>query len=346
MIYKIKKCIEKNLIGQLKNLEKIYFLSGISPLLAKSIKEFILRKGKRLRPILFVIGYLGFTKRAKRGLYTSAISLELLHDFLLIHDDIIDKSNTRRGKPSLHTSFNLYLKSFKNTKVNGQDLAIVTGDIIYALALQAFLAIKEEPRRKEKALERFIQAAFYTGCGEFIELITGLRDIGKIKKGEIYKIYDYKTAYYTFAFPLAIGATLAGANQSQIKKLSQYGISLGRAFQIQDDILGMFGREREIGKSIFSDLQEAKRTLLIWYAYRNSNTKDKLIIKTILNKSKISKFDLTAIRRTIVKSQGLDFAQKEILRLSQEANILLRSCAIHPRYKRILSIYTKELLNL
>ena len=102
MFLKIKIRVEKELSAYARSIDKVYSLNKLSPILFKSIKEFILRDGKRIRPVLFCIGYLGFSKRTPRGLWRSALSLELLHDFMLVHDDIIDKSDMRRGKPSMH----------------------------------------------------------------------------------------------------------------------------------------------------------------------------------------------------------------------------------------------------
>jgi geranylgeranyl diphosphate synthase type I len=248
MFAKIKIKVEKELSKYVNDLDRQYSLSKISPLLFKSIKEFVLRKGKRVRPILFIIGYLGFKKRPAKNLYTCALSLELLHDFMLVHDDIIDKSDTRRGKPSLHKMLGRYLKTFKKVKFNGEDLAIVIADVMYALAIHTFLSIKEQEKRKERALRKFIEAAIYTGSGEFIEILNGIKDIEATNKSDIYKIYDLKTAHYTFATPLSTGAILAGAKQRQIDNLFKFGIYLGRAFQIKDDILGMFGQEKRIGQ--------------------------------------------------------------------------------------------------
>ncbi|MCK4912832.1 MAG: polyprenyl synthetase family protein, partial [Candidatus Omnitrophica bacterium] len=237
---RVKKKIDSQLSEFLQNANKSYSLEAISPILFKSIADFILRDGKRIRPTLFIIGYVGFSKRKALNLYQSALSVELLHDFFLIHDDIIDKSDTRRGKPSLHKVFDKFLAKRKNIKFNGQDLAIVAADIVYALATKAFLSIKEDSQRKEKALQRFIKAAVHTGCGEFIELLSGIKKIEEINKKDIYKIYDYKTSHYTFASPLSMGAILAGAKQSEINKLSEFSLYMGRAFQIRDDALSMF----------------------------------------------------------------------------------------------------------
>ncbi|MBU1122538.1 MAG: polyprenyl synthetase family protein, partial [Candidatus Omnitrophica bacterium] len=253
MFLKLKNLIDKELVRFIDKADKTYSLSHISPLLFNTIKDFVLRDGKRLRPILFVIGYQGFANKPATNLYKSAISIELLHAFLLVHDDIIDKSATRRGKPSMHKMLDTYLQKYKHRKFSGQDLAIVAADIIYAMSIEAFLTIKEDAAQKEAALKKLIEATIYTGSGEFIELLLSLKKLNNISKSDIYKVYDYKTAYYTFASPLAIGAILAGAGKNQITKLINYGIYLGRAFQINDDILGMFSAESKTGKSSFTD---------------------------------------------------------------------------------------------
>jgi geranylgeranyl diphosphate synthase type I len=344
MLLKIRKRIDKELIKFLGLLNKEYGIKKISPVLFEYIREFALRQGKRIRPALFVIAYLGFAKKETPGLYTSALSLELLHDFMLVHDDIIDKSDTRRGKPSMHQMLNNYLSRNKNLKFNGQDLAIVAGDVMYAIAIHAFLAIKENMTRKEKALKKFIRAAIYTGSGEFIELLCGIKDIAQTPKEDIYNIYDFKTANYTFATPLAAGAILAGASDREVDRLFQYGVYLGRAFQIKDDILGMFGDEKKIGKSNLTDLKEAKKTLLIWRAFNQSDKKNKKAIKIILGKRNVDRRDLLRMRKIVTASGALDYAQKEISRCINQAQTLIATSRLGTPYKNSLQAYVKGLL--
>ncbi len=346
MLFKIKNTIEKEILKFAREIDKNYSLQKISPLLFKYIKDFICREGKRVRPILFVIGYRGFSKKIPSGLYKSALSIELLHDFMLIHDDVIDKSDTRRGKPSVHKMINSYLSGFSPQKFNGEDLAIVVGDVLYAMGIDSFLSIEEEPLRKERALKQLIRAALNTGSGEFIELLYGIKELDKITKEDIYKIYDYKTAYYTFASPLAIGAILAGAEKNQINRLIQYGIYLGRAFQIKDDILGMFGDEKKIGKSTLTDLQEAKKTILIWYAFHHVNASKKMLIEKILNKKRSKKNDLLVMRRIISESGALDYARKEISSFSASAKDILKSSKMDANYKTALDYYSAQILKL
>lgn len=346
IFHTIKRRLDSELAQFIKVLDRQYSLKKISQLLFKSINDFALRDGKRIRPILFVVGYLGFAKKAARGLYKSALSIELLHDFMLIHDDIIDKSKTRRGKPSMHVMLNKYLSEYKNIKFDGQDLGIALGDVIYAMAINAFLSINENKDRKEKALKRFIDTAVYTGCGEFIELINGLKNIKDVSKENIYRIYDYKTANYTFSTPLAMGTILAGTPKIETDKLFEFGTYVGRAFQIKDDILGMFADEKKIGKSTMSDLQEAKRTILIWYAYNHSNKKGKLIIERIFLKRKVNRSDLKIMRDIIIKSGSLDYAKRQVQSLLKKSQKLLASSSIKVKCKKALADYCAKVLQI
>jgi len=344
MFLKIKNRVEKELRNYALSVGKKYRINNLSPLLSDNIKEFILRDGKRVRPVLFCIGYLSFTKRAAFGLFKSAVSLELLHDFMLIHDDIIDKSDTRRGRPSMHIMLHKQIPTPKNLKFDGKDLAIVTGDVVYAMALDAFLSIKENPKRKELSLKRLISAALYTGSGEFIELLLGAKPIEKVTKNDIYKVYDYKTANYTFASPLTMGAILAGARKKQIKRLFEYGMCLGRAFQIKDDIIGIFKESYDIGKSNLTDLAEAKKTILIWHAYNNSKVKLKKIIKKILSGRKTSERQLKTIRKILLETGSLEYAKDEIKSLLNKSEKILKTLRINNTYRKALRDFANQTL--
>jgi len=344
MFSQIKNRIEAELPRLLARLDRQYRLRQLSPLLFASIKDFLSRRGKRIRPILFLTAYQGVSNRHPRGLYTTALAIELLHDFMLVHDDIIDKSDTRRNEPSMHAVLNKHLAKYSRLKFNGQDLSIVVGDVMYAMAIDVFLAIDEDPQRKEEALKIFTRAAASTGAGEFIELLAGTKPLDAINKDDIYKIYDYKTARYTFCAPLSTGATLAGADRKNIAILNRLGIYLGRTFQIKDDILGMFGDEKKIGKSTLSDLQEAKKTLLVWYAYNQGSRRDKKAIKNIFSQKKISHQTLTVMKTIVQKTGALDYAKKEAGGYLAKAKTALSLSCLKSHYKDFLMSYLTNLL--
>ncbi|MCL5408667.1 MAG: polyprenyl synthetase family protein [Candidatus Omnitrophica bacterium] len=345
MITEIKKSVEMELVNYFNDLSRAYHLNKFPPVLLNNIKGFILRKGKRIRPVLFILGYSGFTKKKPDGLYRTAMSLELLHNSILVHDDIIDKSSIRRGKPSLHRILNEYVARHKNTKFNGNDLAIIMGDIMYALGTYSFLSVKEDARRKEIAFKKLVDAAVYTGNGEFLDIISSLENIDKITLNDIYKIYDLKTAIYTFSAPLTIGAILAGAGKKDIDKLFKFGIYLGRAFQIKDDITDMFSKKPGLYKSNLNDIKESKKTILIWRAYNKSGLNVKSCIKKIISKKNITKNEQLKICGIIRDSDALNYAKNQIDDYLNKALLANTDSRMRPGYRQMLETYSMDILN-
>lgn len=339
-----KKDLNKELKKLTAEINKKYSLRKLSPLLFNSLKNYILRDGKRLRPVLFILGYKGFSGKNPKNLYRSALATELLHDFLLVHDDIIDKSDLRRGGPSMHAMLNMRLGKNRNKCFKGEDLAIVAGDILFAIAAEIFFSIDVNHEYKEKAFIKFAKSACYTGCGEFIEILYNAKDIKKITENDIYKIYDYKTAWYTFASPLSEGAVLAGASDSEADSLCQYGIYLGRAFQIKDDILGLFGKEKETGKPSLSDLQESKKTLLMWHTYKNASKSEKIQLEEILSAGNVKYKDLIIARKIVKKTGALDFAERKIEELLGKSAQILKRSRMKKHYKDQLIAYSERIL--
>jgi geranylgeranyl diphosphate synthase type I len=246
----------------------------------------------------------------------------------------------------LHKLLDNYLKGYTELKFNGSDLAIVIGDIIYAMSIDTFLAIGEKPQNKLRALKKFVEVAIYTGGGEYVELMAGLKDIDQVSRRDIYKIYDFKTAYYTFCSPLIVGAILAGAAQSQIDKLNSYGINLGRAFQIQDDILDMFGTEKEIGKSCLTDIKEGKKTLVLWNAYRKAGKKSRETIKKCFCSSRLAQKDLLAIRKIVTETGALEQTKQEVRSLARKARDIALTLEIKPAFKKLLASFPDQVIKI
>ena len=325
MINTIKKNIDNSLVIFMDRVKKDYRFQLVNPALYNSIREFSLRKGKRIRPLLLILSYLGYCKNNKRistSLYNASTCIEMLHIFMLIHDDIIDRSHLRRGKPALHKLLSKTVKTLDPEKL-GYDLGIIAGDIVYALAIDAFLSIKESPVRKEKALKYFIQTAAFTAMGEFIDTVYGVEKLNKVKEKDVFLNYTLKTARYTFDCPLVVGAILSGADDKDIARLSDLGILIGQAFQIQDDIIGIFGSQKNIGKSILSDLTESKKTLLVCHAYKKLRGQKRKLFMKYFNKSKKTYHDLLAVRKIFINAGSLKYSIQEItIRVNKALNIL------------------------
>ena len=338
MIENAKKQIDKSLAAFMSRIKRDYKLHLVNPVLYESIREFALRKGKRIRPLLLVLSYKGYRSPKKKdsaSIYQASTCIELLHNFMLIHDDIIDRSNLRRGKQTLHRLLGRIVKTEDREKL-GYDLGIIAGDIVYALAIDAFLAINEAPKRKERALKYFIQTAAFTAMGEFIDTLHGVEKINRVKEKDVFLNYTLKTARYTFDCPLVVGAILAGAPEGDIKKLCQLGVLVGQAFQIQDDIIGVFDSQKNIGKSILSDLVESKKTLLVCHAYQTLRGQAKKRFMTHFNKPKKTYHDLVAIRKIFLETGSLRYSLKEIEKRLSGTMILLEGLKMRQPYKGVI----------
>lgn len=191
----------------------------------KLLKEFSLRPGKRGRSVLVNCGYFLAGGRNKKTILETSIFIELIHNFLLIHDDIIDRDNLRRGKPTIHCYYggNHY----------GVSMAIVVGDLANVLGCEILTDSKFPDKYKILALNTLNQAIIKTCQGQILEL--SLRN-KEANEEDILRIYQNKTAYYSLVAPLQIGAILAGAKQDFLNKIEKFALPLGIAFQIQDDL--------------------------------------------------------------------------------------------------------------
>ncbi|MCX5681310.1 MAG: polyprenyl synthetase family protein [Candidatus Omnitrophica bacterium] len=337
MIDATKKQIDRHLVAFLQKARKEYPFQKVHPILFESILDFCARPGKRIRPLLMALSYQGYGRKRQtpKNFYTACGCLELLHNFMLIHDDIIDCSNLRRGKPTIHKILAKTISARKDEKL-GENLAIVAGDIVYALAMDAFLTVSEDPARKEAALKYFIQTAGVTALGEFVDIIHGFEQIDRIKEKDVFLNYSLKTARYTFQCPLIMGALLAGAPQRDLKALSKIGLMVGQAFQIQDDMIGIFSTEKKIGKSILSDIEESKKTILVAHAYRHLKGKKKQDFLKIFKKPKKTYQDLIMIRKIFVESGSLSYSLKKINFLLSESCQTLHSLHMKPNFKKTI----------
>lgn len=332
------KKINSHLEALLTDINKRYRLNLVSDSLFSYSKEFVMRPGKRIRPLLFILAYQGYKNKKiadTEGLFRSAASIELLHDFMLIHDDVIDNSDLRRGKPTLHRLFDKKIKTSQNAEI-GKSLAIVAGDILFAVAIEAFLSIKEDMLRKELALKKLVETAAYTGAGEFLDVIFGYKDIDAFSEEMIFLNYTLKTAKYTFECPLLMGAILAGTDKKELKNLSVLGISAGQAFQIYDDLLDLFSTEEIIGKPILTDLAESKKTLLVFKAYRNLKKQDKKTFKEIMAKEKKTLSDLELFRKLIIKSGSYQEVLKKLTSLQKTAHETACCLTMEAKHKKAI----------
>ena len=276
----------------------------------KYVKKIALAGGKRLRPALMYYGYLAVNGKEKNKIIRTAVSVELIHIFLLIHDDIIDKDNKRHGIDTIHFRYQkLGEKLFPkdDSKHFGNSMGIIVGDMVSALGNQIIFNSEFSPALIVNALSKLQSVVSMTVIGEAQDVYIGYK--GKASEKEILEMYKNKTAKYTVESPLHLGAILGGADDKILKSLSRLAIPIGIAFQIQDDILGVFGSEKKLGKSVGSDIKEGKQTILVSKAIENSGYSQKKMLNNLLGKNDLTTGDVKKFREIIIKTKSLDYAQ-------------------------------------
>lgn len=301
-----------------------------------AMRAYLLRKGKRFRPALFMLSYYGYAEDEAPEIYTSAVALEMLHNFTLMHDDLIDRSRRRRGGPAMHVLFADVLDGAASS-FSAESLAMLAGDMMYALGIRLFMAVEEDAERKQAALSYLTEAALYTACGEFRELLHTLNPVELMSAESISEISRWKTAYYSFVCPMVTGALLGGASESDVKTLARFGVAVGLAYQIQDDIDDLHnGHAARGGGAEWEDLRDGKRMLPLWYAVRHGAHGDRTRLAGMFNNATRSPRDVKTARDMILRSGGLQFAESEARRHLNEGRAALSKLSIRNAFREAL----------
>ena len=268
-------------------------------------RELTLSGGKRLRPACMLYGYLAGGGTNEEALLETAVSIELIHMFLLVHDDIIDRDSLRHGQPTLHRRYaDFGQKYFPHRDVEhfGNSVALIVGDLLFALGNDIIFRAPFPRECVFQALSQLQSVVSYTVMGQARDIY--MEYTREATEAEILKMYQNKTAHYTMERPIHMGLALAGDSSVLTDQFSRYALPLGVAFQIQDDILGVFGSETKIGKPVGSDIQEGKMTLLVSYALERGNTDERQAISSILECGQALTTEDMNRFRTILRTTG------------------------------------------
>ena len=216
--------------------------------------------GKRIRPILLMIAYNLYAEDIERAL-TPAMAVEIFHNFTLLHDDIMDNAAVRRGRPSVHAKW-------------GENVAILSGDAMLILAYNYLQRTQTD--KLAKIFEMFNKMAAEVCEGQQFDM--DFETQAKVSVVDYMRMIELKTAAL-LAGSAHIGATLAGASAQDCQKLYNFGLEVGLAFQLQDDLLDSFGDER-LGKKIGGDILEGKKTILMIEAFSRANEEQRNVLRT------------------------------------------------------------------
>lgn len=304
---------ENYLISSFQQANNIYLNSAdliernanlISEHLAPEINQLLssFSGGKRIRMGLVKLGYELAGGKECDDILQAGLAFDIFHSSILIHDDIIDKSPIRRGKPTSHVALgdNHY----------GMSQSICLGDLGFFIAQQLILETEFPEKLKNKATLLFNKTIMNTILGEMLDI--KLPSLNERTEKDLLSILVHKTAHYTVCGPLCFGAILANGNMALIENLETFGLNIGIALQIKDDINGIFYSSVDTGKSDSTDIEEGKMTYLSLHALNNASTYQKEILNEFYGQGKVSDRGILEVRNVFKETGSLKYAYSQL----------------------------------
>ena len=284
----------------------------LSPVMAAA-QDFLLDGGKRLRPAFAYWGWRGAGGADNDEIVAAASSLELLHACALVHDDVMDGSDTRRGKPSVHRRFSALHRGERwhgAPEAFGVSAAVLLGDMclvwadsmLWRSGLDSSALLRAQPVYDTMRIELM--------AGQYLDVLE--QAVGSASVERSLRVARYKSAKYTIERPLHLGATLAGAPERTLEAFTAYGVPLGEAFQLRDDVLGVFGDPSETGKPAGDDLREGKRTVLVAETLAHATTAQAAVVSRLLGDPRLDAAGVATLREIFVDTGALDATERLI----------------------------------
>lgn len=301
--------------------------------------------GKRIRPALLLLGYRAAGGQRTRDVHGPALALELVHTCALLHDDVIDRAATRRGRPTLHHAFaarHRHAGTWQgDAAAYGEAVAILAGDLALVQADELFLTADVATTDLLTAFRRFTVLREEVMVGQHLDLDAATR--GTTDRQTALLVATLKSGRYSVARPLEIGALLAGADHELVAGLHAFGDPLGRAFQLRDDLLGVFGDQQRTGKSVTSDLAEGKRTLLIAEAVARLDEQRRARLTARLGDPDLTAEDADELRGWISDCGAIDAVEAAIAADLERSRRVLAEIAVPSSRRAELTRVLEEL---
>jgi geranylgeranyl diphosphate synthase type I len=276
--------------------------------------------GKRMRPVMAILAAEAVGKRGREAL-PFGCSLEIIHNFTLVHDDVIDKDPVRRGRPAVHIAYD-------------EPTAIIAGDALFAIAYDVLATTEVDGERLRRLLRTVSDTVFLVAEGQQIDVDN--EDRPTVSREEYLDMVEKKTAVL-FACAAEGGAIIGCGTERQIADMKEYARLLGIGFQIWDDVLGIKGDAKKVGKPIGSDIRNGKRTLIVVDALeRLENDKRKPVLTDALGNANATDAQVKAAIRLLEDIGSIEHARQFALDYAKRAKDLL-SCLDGSEEKDMLS---------
>ncbi len=325
-VARVRQLVEARLVAWLDaRVTAAHGRSADVGVVAGSIRELTLRGGKRLRAVLLAATYEACGgERGAEAVVAAGAALELFQAYLLIHDDLMDGAELRRGGPSVPA---LMRKNFGAARADA--MSVLAGDLAGAWAQALFFEVALSSDRVGAAALELARVHEDVIAGQVLDVSGTASDARAVEA-----MHALKTASYTVRGPVIIGARLAGAHEDQVSALASFADPLGIAFQLRDDVLGTFGDPAATGKAATDDLREGKRTALVIEALRDARAAEAL--GRVLGRREASEVDLREAVARIEASGARDRVEARIVELTRESRAALERAALHPAGRALL----------
>jgi geranylgeranyl diphosphate synthase type I len=313
--------------------ERLADLGADARLLVESAREAV-SGGKRFRAMFCYWGFRAVRRPAdeaeETALLRAAAAHELLHASALVHDDLMDASDTRRGRPSVHRAFGARHRQAGwrgNPEQYGAAAAILLGDLLLTWSDELLRTCGIHGERVLAAMRCFDTTRSEVITGQFLDVSVQARGDADVEQSM--RVLRYKSAKYSVERPLHVGAALAGGDAAAVRALTEFGLPLGEAFQLRDDLLGVFGDPELTGKPAGDDLSEGKRTVLVALALAGLNDPDAKLLDDGLGQP-LDGREVAELQRVIERSGAHAEVERRIEELTARSLAALASPAISP----------------
>ena len=304
----------------------------------------LLQGGKRLRAAFCLAGARAAPGPHEDvpGVWPAAAALEMFHLAALVHDDVMDRSEQRRNQPTVHRAFSERHATEHydgDPRTFGDGVAVLAGDLCLTwsddlLSAAQAAAGRHRPERSRAARRVWEEMRTQVLAGQYLDLLGQARPGSGSAAAD--RVLIYKSAKYTVTHPLLLGAALGGADTLLLDQLDRFGLAVGEAFQLRDDVLGVFGDPDLTGKPVSDDVREGKRTLLVTYAAEHGTTAQRGVLERHLGDPDGGADGLRAVREVITGTGALGRVEARIESRIEQAHDVLATMGVDERTRRTL----------
>lgn len=322
--------------------QKIAEAEKISPIAVDMLRRYqrFLRGGKKIRGGLAKLGYELCGGENKKAILRASVAIEIIHAFLLMHDDFMDQDNLRRGQPTIHKQYEVFHKErlIKGDPGHyGESMAVSVGDLGTFLGHEIFIKSGFAAERVVAAIEVMSRLLANVALGQGLDIT--LERYKKVSQKAVLLVHEHKSAQYTVTLPLMVGVILAGAGDKVLSAIEGYGLPVGLAFQIRDDELGLFSNKKRLGKPVGSDVRENKNTLLRLKALEEARGRDRKFLEYAYGNRDLTDEEIERVRKITIETGALDYSQKVGWGKVSEGKKCIGKITKDPYYQALLASF-------